>query len=233
VPPALKPRPALAVAGAAAAPADPEALGWRPPQLAPAARRALKHPRLTPYHRLIAGVVLVNLGLLLYHLGRGDWLIDDGSALSALGGLALVNLTAAVLIRQQNVLNVLFGLAGRGSRSWPLWLRWSISKVHHVGGIHAGGALAGTAWLCAFTSIATVARARHPESVSLATVALSYCLFALAVLVVVCASRRCACALTTSSSCPTGSRAGPPSGCSGRSRPKPVRRAGASRCSPS
>ena len=99
-----------------------------------------------------------------------------------------MNFTAAVLIRQQNVLNVLFGLAGRGSRSWPLWLRWSVSKVHHVGGIHAGGALAGTAWLCAFTGVATVARARHPASVTATTLVLAYGLVALALLVVVCAA---------------------------------------------
>jgi hypothetical protein len=141
-----------------------------------------------PYHRLILAVVLINLGLLGYHLDRGDWMIDDGSALSALAALTLVNFTAAVLIRQQNVLNVLFGLAGRGSRSWPLWIRWSVSKVHHVGGIHVGGALAGTAWLCAFTCVAIVARARHPASVSLTTLVLCGCLVALAVLVVVCAA---------------------------------------------
>ena len=143
---------------------------------------------MAPYQRLIVAVGLLNAGVLWVHLDRGDWLIDDGSALSALASLMLVNLTAAVLIRQQNVLNVLFGLAGRGSRSWPLWLRWSVSKVHHVGGIHVGGALAGTAWLCAFTAVATVARAHHPASVSTTTLVLAYCLVALAVLVVVCAA---------------------------------------------
>jgi hypothetical protein len=141
-----------------------------------------------PYQRLVAAVVLVNLGLLAYHLDGGDWRIDDGSALSALASLTIVNLTAAVLIRQQNVLNVLYGLAGRGSRSWPLWLRWSVSKVHHVGGIHAGGALVGTAWMCAFTAVATIARARHPQTISLTTLVLSYCLVALALLVVACAA---------------------------------------------
>lgn len=156
--------------------------------LASAARRALKHPRLMPYQRLVVAVLAINLALLWHHLERGDWRIDDGSALSALGSLALVNLTAAVLIRQQNVLNVLFGLAGRGSRSWPLWLRWSVSKVHHVGGIHAGGALAGTAWLGAFTCVATVARVRHPANVSVTTIVLAYSLVALALLVVVCAA---------------------------------------------
>ena len=140
-----------------------------------------------PYHRLILLVVLVNLGVLWCHLDRGDWLIADGSALSALAALTLVNFTAAVLIRQQHVLNVLFGLAGRGSTSWPLSIRWSVSKVHHVGGIHVGAALAGTAWLCAFTVVATVARSRAPESVSLTTVVLATSLAALALLVVVCA----------------------------------------------
>jgi len=174
--------PALAPAGAiGTAPA-------RSPSLAPAARRAFKHPRLMHYHRLVLAVVLVNAGILWLHQARGDWRIEDGSALSALAGLTLVNFAAAVLIRQQRVLNLLFGLAGRGSPSWPLWIRWSVSKVHHIGGIHVGGALAGTGWLCAFTAVATIARSREPASVSLTTVVLADALAALALLVVVCAA---------------------------------------------
>src|SRR6476620_3238475 len=119
----------------------------------------LRRPRLIAYQRLLLLVGLVNLGLLWTHLARGDWSVDDGSALSGLASLTLVNLAVAVLIRQQTVLNVLYGLAGRGSRSWPLWLRWSISNVHQVGGIHAGAALAGTAWLCAFAGVAITAPA--------------------------------------------------------------------------
>lgn len=171
------PRPAPAGAGAAyAAP--------RPSRVAPAARRLLKHPRLMPYHRLIAAVVLVNLGVLWHHLASGDWSTADGSALSGTAALTLVNVAAAVLIRQQNVLNALYGLAGRGSRSWPLWVRWSVSKVHHVGGIHAGAALAGTAWLCVFAAVATL----HPHGVTATTRALAWCLVALMLLVVACAA---------------------------------------------
>jgi hypothetical protein len=141
-----------------------------------------------PYHRLIAAVLLINLALLGHHLLRGDWRIDDGSALSAIAGLTLVNLAAAVLIRQQTVLNALFALAGRGSRSWPLWLRWSVSKVHHVGGIHAGAALAGTGWLGALAVVTAITEARHPASVSSTTLVLCWCLVALALIVVVCAA---------------------------------------------
>jgi hypothetical protein len=133
-----------------------------------------------PYRRLIVLVLLVNVAA--FGLGGGDWRVADGSALSALGSLMLLNLAAAVLMRQQYVLNVLYGLAGRGSKTWPLWVRWSVSKVHHIGGIHVGAALAGTAWLCAFTVVALVGPA------SLTTVVLACCLAALAVVVVVCAS---------------------------------------------
>ena len=145
----LRLQPALATGSAGALPAPAAAPARRPQDLRLAVRCLFKHPRLMPFNRLILAVVLLNLGVLGYHVGHADWQIDDGSALSAASSLTLVNFVAAVLIRQQNVLNVLFGLAGRGSRSWPLWLRWSVSKVHHVGGIHVGGALAGTAWLCA------------------------------------------------------------------------------------
>lgn len=153
-----------------------------------AARRLSKHPRLMHYYRLIAVVASINLAVLLYHAARGDWRVEDGSALSAFAALTLVNLAAAVLIRQQDLLNVLFGLAGRGSRSWPLWLRWSVSKVNHVGGVHVGGALAGTAWLFAFTGVAIAARSRGSAGVSPTTVVLASTLVALTGVVVVCAA---------------------------------------------
>jgi hypothetical protein len=104
---------------------------------APRPGRTLRRPQLLLYHRLFAGVLLANLA---------------AAALGpALADLALVNFAAAVLIRQQRVLNAIFGLAGRGSRAWPLWVRWTVSKVHHIGGIHAGAAVAGTVWFAAFT----------------------------------------------------------------------------------
>ena len=160
----------------------------RAPGFGRAVRRVSKHPRLMHYHRLIVLVVAINLGVFWYHQDRGDWLIEDGSALSALAALTLVNFTVAVLIRQPHVLNVLFGLAGRGSPRWPLWVRWCVSKVNHIGGLHVGAGLVGTAWLCAFTWVASVAWVRDPASVSLTTVVLAWCLASLAVVVCVCAA---------------------------------------------
>src|SRR3954452_9392186 len=82
------------------------------------------------YHRLIGLVLALNAGVVGFHLQRADWHLADGSALSALATLTLLNLAAAVLIRSQYVLNGLFALAGRA----PRWLRGAASNVHHIGG---------------------------------------------------------------------------------------------------
>ena len=146
--------------------------------------RALKHPLLMHYHRLIALVVLVNGALLAQHLARGDWHVADGSALSGLADLIVANFAIAVLIRQQRVLNAIFAVAGRGSSRWPLRLRWMVSKINHIGGLHAGAALAGTAWLCAFTVVAAIARASRPATADLTTFVLAMSLVALMIVVV-------------------------------------------------
>jgi hypothetical protein len=146
--------------------------------------RAFKHPRFMPYNRLIALVVLINGAVLARHLARGEWHIADGSALAGLADLIVVNFAIAVLIRQQHVLNAIFAAAGRGSSRWPLRLRWMVSKVNHIGGLHVGAALAGTAWLCAFTVVAAIARARRPAAVDPETFALAMSLATVLIVVV-------------------------------------------------
>src|SRR3954454_15830609 len=65
-----------------------------------------------------------------------------------------------------------------------MWLRWAISKVNHVGGLHVGGAIAGTLWLWAFTAVAAVARARNPAYATTTTVVLAALLSLLVAIVV-------------------------------------------------
>jgi hypothetical protein len=136
----------------------------------------------------MVAVLAINLTVLAMQLRRGHWHLADGSALAALSDLTLVNLAAAVLIRHQTVLNMLYGLAGRGSLEWPTWIRWGISKVHHIGGIHAGAAIAGTGWLGAFSAVAIVTRFRYPGVVTPTTFVISVALSTLLVVVTVCAS---------------------------------------------
>lgn len=112
------------------------------PPLLPGVRRLLKHPRLMHYNRLAALVIAANLAFLY-----ASWTPTPAT----MGRAALVNLALAVLVRQQYVVNLLFRLATWPPTSWPLRIRWTLGKVYHFGGLHVGGALAGTAWFLALT----------------------------------------------------------------------------------
>jgi hypothetical protein len=111
------------------------------PPLTSLPRRVLKHPALMHYNRLIALVLVANLAV----LAVGDWSEPGG-----LADMALANMALAVLIRQQYVINLLFRLATAVPVGWPLRVRWTLAKVYHFGGLHVGGAVAGTLWFLAY-----------------------------------------------------------------------------------
>jgi hypothetical protein len=115
------------------------------PEVLPLPRRILKHPRLMHYNRLVVLVMTINLGLALHGVAA-NWWTADGAALDALALVAQANLTAAVLFRQQYVLNALAWLVTRPPTSWPLRVRWALGKYYHFGGLHVGAAVAGTMW---------------------------------------------------------------------------------------
>lgn len=102
-------------------------------------RRFFKHPWLMHHNRLAALVLLVNVLFLA-----------PGVDQAAMSDLVLGNLALAILVRQQYVINLLFRLATSVPTSWPLRLRWTLGKVYHFGGLHVGGALAGTLWFGAY-----------------------------------------------------------------------------------
>jgi hypothetical protein len=102
------------------------------------------------YNRLIVLVVLANLGVLVYGAMRGGWWTGDGINLVAISNLVLLNFSLTILIRQQYVINALFRIATSAPTGWPLSIRWILGKVYHFGGLHVGGALAGTVWYAIF-----------------------------------------------------------------------------------
>ena len=140
------------------------------PPLQPVWRRIWKHPILMHYNRLIMLVLLVNLGFFSYGLGEGGWWSTAGIALGTLSNLVLANITLAILIRQQYVINLLFALATRVPTSWPLKIRWACGKVYHFGGLHVGGALVGTLWFAIFCGSLIYDYANGLAGVSLATI---------------------------------------------------------------
>jgi len=145
------------------------------PPLAPRLRRLVKHPRLMHYNRLMALVLAVNLAYAWYGLVHG------GIATDALGHTALANFALAILGRQQYVVNLLFRLATAAPRDWPLKVRWMLGKVYHHGGLHAGGAVAGTSWSLALTCALTFG----DVDAGTATLAASYAVAAILIMMVV------------------------------------------------
>jgi hypothetical protein len=155
-----------------AAPAATTAVSLPRPVALP--RRVLRHPLLMPYNRLAILVFAVNLAV----LATGHW--PGPEAVPALGDLALANLTLAVLIRQQYVINLLFRLAVSAPTGWPLRVRWALGKVYHFGGLHVGGAVAGTMWFVAYAVRLHGERERLPEGVTLTSYAAAGVLLVLA-----------------------------------------------------
>lgn len=146
----------------------------------PLLRRLLKHPRVMHYNRLIVFVVIVNLGWAVYGAAAGNWWTSQHTDLSAIAFMAQTNLAAAVLFRQQYILNAAAWLATRAPTSWPLQVRWALGKYYHLGGLHVGTAVAGTLWCLALATsmirdaVAGVGDASGANTIFVATLATTF-----------------------------------------------------------
>lgn len=123
--------------------------------------RGLCHRVLIVYRLLFGLVGLANLAALA---ARPSWLAVPTAA----------NLVAAVLVRQDAVVNLLYTAACGVPRTAPLWLRARCARVYHLGGVHSGAGACATAWLVASTARDTAARG--PGTASPATLAVSWLL---------------------------------------------------------
>lgn len=149
-----------------------------------ALRRFGKRPAMMHYNRLAGLVILANLALLVYGATRGAWWNGGDIALGTISNLMLANLALAILIRQQYVINFLFWLATRAPTSWPLSIRWTLGKVYHFGGLHVGGALAGTVWFAIFAVGLTAQLINGAPGAAVGIAAVTYAILALLLFIV-------------------------------------------------
>ena len=132
------------------------------------------------YNRLVALVLAINVGWAVYGATAADWWTSNGADLGALALVAQTNLAAAVLFRQQYVVNALAWLVTRPPTSWPLRVRWALGKYYHFGGLHVGSAVAGTLWYLALVvsmvrdAVAGVGEASHADIVLGTTIATTF-----------------------------------------------------------
>ena len=120
--------------------------------------RLVRYSIFTVYRRLFTLVFIVNLvagGVLLQHQessadgGKSVFEFDNPNTLST---LASANLLAAILVRQDWFINVLFRAAWLVPWNVPLAVRKAVARVYCYGGIHSGAAVAGTLWWVSFTA---------------------------------------------------------------------------------
>ncbi|KAK9616940.1 hypothetical protein V6Z98_008328 [Aspergillus fumigatus] len=102
--------------------------------------RGLRYRIFIVYRRLFTLIWLANVAALLCILfipKLGPQWIST---------IAFINLTIAVLVRQDAVINVLYTICCSVPKSWPLAIRRRCAKIYHLGGVHSGAAMAATAW---------------------------------------------------------------------------------------
>ena len=66
------------------------------------------------------------------------------------------NILAAMLVRNEHVVNAMFWVFGTWTKTLPLRIRTLAAKVYSYGGIHSGGAVAATCWYIAFLVLLTM-----------------------------------------------------------------------------
>ena len=132
------------------------------------------------YHRLIALVIIVNLGYLWLGLQNGNGRLS----LATLSNFIITNFFIAIIIRQQLVINLLFKVATSIPTNWPLAMRRVAGKVYHFGGIHVGGTVVGTLWFAAFVVSLTARWLNGAAEATVGLMAITYTLLAILLLMI-------------------------------------------------
>lgn len=105
-------------------------------------RRGLHHRVLIAYRKLFTIVGLINIGAAIAVILTGlhrEWV----------GNITAMNLTLAVLMRQEFVINTLYTILCSIPKSWPLWFRTRCARIFHFGGIHSAAGVSAAFWLLA------------------------------------------------------------------------------------
>ncbi|KAM3497979.1 hypothetical protein MY10362_008687 [Beauveria mimosiformis] len=136
--------------------------------------RGLVYRILIMYRVLFSVVVLLNAGVLALLLA----LRADSQLLKL---VVSANLTLAVLVRQDTVINILYTVFCSVPKTAPLWIRRRCGKIYHLGGVHSAAGVCSTAWLLGSNVSSTVLYVRDNKQWvdSLASIVVSWMICAL------------------------------------------------------
>ncbi|KAG8734036.1 hypothetical protein FRC11_013092 [Ceratobasidium sp. 423] len=143
-----------------------------PDKMEPKYVRNLRHIVFSLYRRLFGVVFIVNMSIFIHAL------VEGGLPANKIGTIVVGNICAAVLMRQDYVLNLIFNIACAVPRSWPLAIRRVAGRVYHHGGAHSGSGISAIVWLIYFTVEVTRDVVRH-RGASIATAVITYLVLSL------------------------------------------------------
>lgn len=115
--------------------------------------RNLRHTYWAVYQRLFSVVTILNAIAFVSILTTVD--LSKPQLLSSLATAAASNILAAILMRQEYVINFIFKTCWMIPHSAPLRIRRMLAKVYEFGGMHSGAAFCSTAWFIAYSAILT------------------------------------------------------------------------------
>ncbi|KAL6402646.1 Linear gramicidin synthase subunit C [Ilyonectria robusta] len=115
-----------------------------PSKRCPQPFRGLRHRIFIVYRTLFGLVGIANLVALICAIALN---LNSGS----LGTMTAINLAAAVLVRQDAVINGLYTVTCSAPKRFPLWIRARCAKIYHLGGVHSAAGISATAWLLVST----------------------------------------------------------------------------------
>jgi hypothetical protein len=139
----------------------------------------LRHRGLIAYRWFLISIVFANIGVVCWlvhrYAKRGEYPISSVATATA------SNLCAAILIRSEPVINLLFKIFCSVPTWTPLGIRRVCANVFHIGGIHVGCAIAAVIWFIIFVVGASLqlTKSADARAISLAATVLSYLIFLL------------------------------------------------------
>ncbi|EXJ93289.1 hypothetical protein A1O1_01681 [Capronia coronata CBS 617.96] len=145
--------------------------------------RNLRWTVLSVYRRLSTLVLTANVLAIVVLAAQHRLLsLSPESAATAVS----INLTVAVLVRQELVINALFWSFGKCPQWLPLRIRRLAAKIYHLGGVHSGAGMSAVIWFAFFNvAIIRVLRARavhtHQTVIPVITVILDVLLLSIVV----------------------------------------------------
>ena len=117
--------------------------------------RRLRHNLLSVYKRLFSIVFIGNMIAFIIELVVHRNSTPFGPPLGNVATATAANILAAILIRQENVVNSLYAIFCWTPHWVPLRIRRMVAKLYHFGGVHSGAATSATVWFILYTALVT------------------------------------------------------------------------------